>query len=96
MKRLLVLVLAVVMLLSGCCYAPGYEGTSGVEMRYELPKWLEADYEVAKETTTQPTIAGDLAALPTPEVDLDAMPERKDSDIVNALDYIPDLEVELK
>lgn len=96
MKRLLVLVLAVVMLLSGCCYAPGYEGASGIEMRYELPKWLEADYEVAKETTTQPTIAGDLAALPTPEVDLDAMPERKDSDIVNALDYIPDLEVELK
>lgn len=95
MKRLLILVLATGMLLSGCCYAPGHEGIPAMEMRYELPQWMEADYEIAKETT-QPTVSDTHSALPAPEVNLDAMPERKDSDMVNALDYIPDLEVELK
>ena len=96
MKRLMLLTLAVLTLLSGCCYAPGHEGGSTLEMRYELPEWLEADYEVAKETATQPTDGQTHTPLPAPEVDLDSMPERKDADIVNALDYIPDLEVELK
>lgn len=96
MKRFLGLLLAAAMLLAGCCYAPGHEGGSALEMRYELPQWLEAEYEVAQEATTQPTDPAALTPLPTPEVDLEALPERKDSDIVNALDYIPDLEVELK
>lgn len=96
MKRLWIFVLAAVMVLSGCCYAPGYEGASGMEMRYELPEWLEANYEVAKQKPTEPSQGGTPTPLPTPEVDLDALPERKDTDIVNALDYIPDLEVELK
>ena len=96
MKRLLGLMLAAVVLLAGCCYAPGHEGGSAMEMRYELPEWLEADFEVAKEKPTQPTDHTPQTPLPTPELDLGSMPERKDSDIVNALDYIPDLEVELK
>ena len=68
MKRLLVLVLTMIMLLSGCCFAPGYEGDSSLEMRYELPAWLEADYEVAKGTETQPAASDVLTPLPAPEI----------------------------
>jgi hypothetical protein len=86
MKRLMIILLTVVALLSGCCYAPGHEGGSALGMRYELPEWLVADYELAKETQTQPTEPQVHTPLPTPEVDLEALPERKDSDIGNALE----------
>lgn len=96
MKRLLLVILAAVILLSGCCYAPGHEGSSLWGMRYELPEWLEADYQIATETPTQTADTVGIVPIPTPDVDLEALPERKDTDIVNVLDYIPDLEVELK
>lgn len=97
-RRILPLILAA-LLLSGCCYAPGHDGDSLWEGRYQLPEWLEADYTVATEPKpTEPVDASPMAnvPIPTPEVDLEALPERSDNDIVNALDYIPDLVVDLR
>ncbi len=97
MKRSVLLVaLAIALTLSGCCYAPGHEGTAFWEMRYELPKWLEADYDVATPTVPPEATKPAPKPIPAPEVDYDALPERANSDIVNVLDYIPDLAVDLK
>lgn len=97
MKRsILLMALAVAMVLTGCCYAPGHEGGSFWEMRYELPESLEADYEVATESAVQETTEPIPVPLPTPDVDYEALPDRTDSDLVNVLDYIPDLAVEMK
>lgn len=97
MKRsALAIALLISLVLSGCCYAPGHEGSAVLEMRYDLPEWLEADYQVAtKPAVPDETIHG-LAPLPDPELDLESMPERADTDFVNVLDYIPDIVVDLR
>lgn len=97
MKRTAIVILLVLSLLcSGCCYAPGHEGSSVWEMRYDLPEWLEADYELATQSTQPQAVVAPPKPLPAPEVDLEALPDRVDSDMVNVLDYIPDLVVDLK
>lgn len=97
MKRsVFAIALTIVMILTGCCYAPGHEGSSLLEMRYELPEWLEADYEVATRPTVPEETEPVVVPLPDPEVDLSAMPERQDHEFVNVLDYIPDIVVDLR
>lgn len=97
MKRsAIAIALLIALLLTGCCYAPGHEGSTVWEMRYDLPEWLESDYEVATKPTVPPDAPTEPVALPDPDVDLGALPERADSDFVNVLDYIPDLVVDLR
>ena len=100
MKRTGFLLLALIILfsVSGCCYAPGFEGSPFMEMRFMLPaKWGEQQAPDAvisdgvEETQPEPIILSDEAIA-----SIEALPPREDSDFVNVRDYIPDIFVELK
>lgn len=97
MRRALAIFLLVLSLtLSGCCFAPGYTGNAFWEMPDDVP---DLPFDGYIPTNTQP---GDSQQnqprqpIPNPEVDLEKLPERKDTDMVYVLDYIPDLVVELR
>ncbi len=102
MKRLCLL-LALIMAFScaGCCYAPGYTGSLRVESLFDNVEVVEGAYYIpispTEITVGNPTEGGDqITAIPDPGIDLAAMPHYDDDEFVNALDYIPDLVVDLK
>lgn len=102
MKHLsLLLALIMVVTCAGCSYAPGYTGSLQAESLFDNVELVEGEQYspmTAMETTVA-TISGEpdvVAAIPDPGIDLAAMPYYDDDDFVNALDYIPDLVVDLK
>lgn len=102
MKRITALLLVLALVMSGCCYAPGNERTSFIELWTRLPALPMEDYQSGKTPSTDETIPDDVEetepskVIPAPEVNLDAMPKRSDSDFVRVKDYIPDIVIELK
>lgn len=102
MKRLLLLILVVLMVCSGCCYAPGNERAPFIEKWMELPSLPMDDYQSTKlyagntGETVEPSDPASGIAIQAPEVDLESMPARKDSDFVRVKDYIPDVVVDLE
>ena len=99
-RRLILLILIVTLALSGCCYAPGNEKTSIMEMWMQLPSLPMEDYPSKKkpsgeqaEDSTAPTEIEEIVA---PVVNLDEMPHREPGDFVRLRDYIPDVVIELK
>ena len=102
MKRLCFL-LALIMLFTcaGCCYAPGYTGSMAIEKVFDQVETVEGEHYMPISVTEMPVglvteSSGELVAIPDPGVDLAAMPNRANNDMVNVLDYIPDLVVDLK
>lgn len=104
MKRtFFVLIMAVSLLVTGCCYAPGNEQASFIEKWLELPELPMDDYESSKLQPTDPSETGAASdetvpagAIEPPVVDLAALPARAESDFVNVKDYIPDIVVDMK
>lgn len=102
MKRLsLLLALIMVFTCAGCSYAPGYTGSLQVESLFDNIELVEGEQYspmAAVETTVAalPAESDVAVAIPDPGIDLAAMPNYDDDDFVNALDYIPDLVVDLK
>lgn len=95
MKRIcLLLSLVLILSLTGCCFAPGYEGNAVSEMRLMLPaNWeSEEEEEVVFVEATRPPIV----LTSEQEVHIASQPARSNSDFVNVLDYIPDIFVDLK
>ena len=100
-RKFTALILIFVLMLSGCCYAPGNERASFIDKWMELPSLPMEDYHSMKEQPSQeaedpsaPTEIG--AVIEVPVVNLDEMPKREPSDFVKVRDYIPDIVVELK
>lgn len=94
MKRLCVLlVLMLFTVIAGCCYAPGFEDSYTTENWYKVPTFPTEEYEPLTPQTPMPTAP---EPIPEPTINLEELPERKDSEMVNVLDYIPDLVVDLK
>lgn len=94
MKRsMLLLTLAVSLILSGCCYAPGYDGDLVADKWYGTVPTVENQYAPAPggatETTMEATIPVETIFVP-PE-----MPVEEDNVFVDVQDYIPDIHVEL-
>ncbi len=98
MKRIGCIVLSLFLLLtiSGCCYAPGFEGSSLWEMRFMLPpEWNGSSQNAAVLEETKPVLepitltAEQLTAIAS-------QPEWESEEFVNVLNYIPDIAVELK
>lgn len=102
MKRIcLLLVLAMILGMTGCCYAPGNEQEPFIEKWLNLPTLPMGEYEPANLQTTVPgesigTVSPDGVAIEAPVVNLDELPDRGESDFVKVADYIPDAVVDLK
>lgn len=102
MKQFISFALILVLLLAtaGCCFAPGYEGSELLGMRYTLPpEWIPETTSPAHGNADDPdeTLPPEPITLPADAQEkIDALPERNNSDFVNVLDYIPDAAVELK
>lgn len=96
MKRisLLLLSLMLIVAMTGCCFAPGYEGNAVSEMRLMLPANWESDEEqdvvVVEETRAPITLTAQQQAL------IANQPNRQSGDFVNVRNYIPDIFVDLK
>lgn len=104
MKRwLLLLTLAIILVFTGCSYAPGNEHEPFIEKWLDLPSIELNEYQSTKVyvSETDPTedpldptaTAGPIEA---PEVNLDELPPRSEADFVRVKDYIPDIIVEVK
>lgn len=95
MKRPLVLItLAASMLLSGCCYAPGYAGNMISDRLYSAVPTVEGMYQPSPENTTAETT---WEATPVETIFVPPeMPVEKDETFVNVQEYIPDVHVELR
>lgn len=97
MKRRISILLLLVLLftISGCCYAPGFEGSEWLEMRFMLPaNWnppSQTSTVVEEETQPEP-----ITLPPEALAAIEALPDRENSDFVNVLDYIPDISVDLR
>lgn len=94
MKRFcFLLVLLLLPVMAGCCYAPGFEDTYKMEDWYKVPTFPTEEYvPLTPQTPTEPT----AEPIPDPVVNLEDLPERKDSEMVKVVDYIPDIVVDLK
>jgi len=103
MKRYwMLLTLVVMIVLSGCSYAPGNEQEPFIEKWLDLPSIELDDYQSSK-IVPKETIPGESVVptetepqLTAPEVNLEDLPPRNDSDFVRVKDYIPDILVEIK
>lgn len=100
-RKITAWILIFMLMLSGCCYAPGNERASLIDKWMELPSLPMEDYHSMKEHTAEeaedpssPTENGSVIEVPV--VNLDEMPKREPSDFVKVRDYIPDIVVELK
>lgn len=94
MKRFcLLLVLLLLPVMAGCCYAPGFEDTYTMENWYKTPTFPTEEYTPLTPQSPMPTAP---EPIPDPTVNLEELPERKDSDLVKVVDYIPDIVVDLK
>lgn len=95
MRRAIFLVtLAAAMALSGCCYAPGYEGDLVADNWYGTVPTMEAMYERAPENTTIETT---VEAIPVETIFVPPeMPVEEDDVFVDVQEYIPDIHVELR
>lgn len=97
MKRTILLMILVLSLaLSGCCYAPGYEGDLIADKWYgTVPTIALGGYEPAPENTTGETSWEGTEPLETiflpPE-----MPVEENDVFVNVREYIPDIHVDLR
>ncbi len=104
MKRFsLLLALIMILSLAGCCYAPGYKGKLQMESLYSNVPTLPGEEYVpignAAEPTTDvgPEITPDApVVIPEPEIDWASLPQREESDLVEVLDYIPDMVIDLQ
>ena len=65
-RRVTLLILIVSLVLGGCCYAPGNEKTSLMEMWMKLPTLPMEDYQSNKQYPTDETV--DPSAPTEPEV----------------------------
>lgn len=99
-RRMSLLILILALVLSGCCYAPGNERASLMDLWMKLPTLPMEDYhsmkEYPEEETVDPEAPEEDIALEVPVVNLDEMPKREQGDFVKVRDYIPDIVVELK
>lgn len=103
-QKCLLLALVIVMVFTGCCYAPGNEHSSFIEMWLELPTLPMEEYKsLSAQVETTPDATGDgtedssvRKPIEAPVVDLASMPARSESDFVRVKDYIPDIVVDLK
>lgn len=102
-RKLILLALVFVMLLSGCCYAPGNERAPFIEKWLSLPTLPMEDYESMgageqnQDGTADPLDPTAVAAsIEAPVVNLDELPPRSEADFVRVKDYIPDIVVDLK
>lgn len=96
MKKIaLVLVFVLLLGLTGCCYATGFEESDVMQLRLMLPPKWEGESEATQETVE--TIVRDPIVLTQEQLDaIAALPERQDDAMVNVREYIPDIFVELK
>lgn len=96
MKKLtLVLVLILLLSLSGCCYAVGFEESDAMQLRLMLPPvWDQEDEEV--EETVGEVIRAPIVLTDGQLESIAAQPARDDDDMVDVRAYIPDIFVELK
>lgn len=93
-RRILPMLLAAVLLLSGCCYAPGYSGKLLADDWYGTVPTMENMYEPAPENTTVETTQ---EALPVETIFVPPeLPAEEDDVFVDVLKYIPDLHVDLR
>ncbi len=99
-RRITLLILISALVLSGCCYAPGNEKTSLMEMWMKLPTLPMEDYQSQKQYPTDETVDPSTPTEPetieAPVINLEDMPKRENADFVRVRDYIPDIVVELK
>lgn len=99
-RRITLLILISALVLSGCCYAPGNEKTSLMEMWMKLPTLPMEDYQSQKQYPTDETVDPSTPTEPetieAPVVNLEDMPKRENADFVRVRDYISDIVVELK
>lgn len=103
MKRsYLLLALVMIMVFTGCSYAPGNEKEPFIEKWLDLPSIELNEYQSSKvyvsetepQESTTPVDA--TAPIEAPVVNLAEMPPRSESDFVRVKDYIPDIVVEVK
>lgn len=101
MKRsVVILLLGISLVFTGCSYAPGNERAPFIEKWLELPSVELNDYQSLKlpEDATAPSEAGleetISATIPEPTVNLENLPARGEADIVRVKDYIPDILVD--
>lgn len=86
--------LAASMLLSGCCYAPGYEGGLSLDRLYSTVPTIDGMYEQSPENTTIETT---WEATPVETIFIPPeMPVEENDTFVNVQEYIPDVHVELR
>jgi len=103
MKRLyLLLVLVLIMVFTGCSYAPGNEKEPFIEKWLDLPSIELNEYQSSKIYVsekepleeTEPTNA--TGPIEAPVVNLADMPNRSEADFVLVKDYIPDIIVDVR
>lgn len=92
------LIITLLLGLTGCCFAPGYEESDAMQLRLMLPStWGSAEKgHTGGEEASQP-VTRDPIVLTQEQLDaIAAQPARRDTDMVCLRDYIPDVFVELK
>lgn len=94
MKRTIVLLaLILATMVSGCCYAPGYENSGILDLR---PTVAPLD-TVDKPIFTEPPATEEATTAPTQGFTfITDLPDREDADMVDIQDYMPEIFVELK
>ena len=103
MKRsVLLLALIMVMIFTGCSYAPGNEKEPFIEKWLDLPSVELNEYQSSKVyvSETQPeetvSVTETVGPIEAPDVNLAELPPRAESDFVRVKDYIPDIIVDVK
>lgn len=96
-KISIALVIILLLGLSGCCFAPGYEESDAMQMRLMLPSTWGTDEKTDASEAGNTTVVREPIVLTQAQLDaIASQPERKDGDMVKVRDYIPDIFVELK
>lgn len=94
-RKAIALMLVFLFGLSGCCYAVGFEESDVMQMRLMLPSTWEDTKEAAAEETVE--VQREPIVLTQEQLDaIASQPVYADDQMVNVLDYIPDIFVELK
>lgn len=97
-KIAFILVVTLLLSLTGCCFAPGYEESDAMQLRLMLPSTWGSEEKAPQGSDEEPEkVVREPIVLTQEQLDaIAAQPARRDTDMVRLRDYIPDIFVELK